>query len=75
MPNPEHVAQLHVEGEASRLFPPRGVQGLCRKLKPGTVDPGSSPSSPRGLLGKRRVHLSISADPFAWLAGSAPCGQ
>ena len=37
MPDTEHVAQVHVEGEASRLSPPRGVQGLCRKLEPGTV--------------------------------------
>ena len=37
MPDPKHVAQLHVEGEASRLFAPRGVQGLFRELKPGTV--------------------------------------
>ena len=37
MPDPEHVATVHMEGEASRLSPPRGVQGLCRKLEPGTA--------------------------------------
>ena len=33
----EHVAQLHVEGEAPSLSPPRGVQGLFWKLQPGTM--------------------------------------
>ena len=70
MPNPEHVAQLHVEGEASRLSPPRSVQWLFRELKSGTVrkqpkGPGNSPSCPTEMLGEHRVHLSISADPFA----------
>ena len=37
MPDTEQVAQVHVEGEASCLPPPRGVQGLGRKLKPGTM--------------------------------------
>ena len=37
MSDPEHVAQLHVEDEAPRLSPPRGVQWLVRELKPGTV--------------------------------------
>ena len=37
MPDPEHVAQLHVEGEASRLSPPTGVQELFKELKAGTV--------------------------------------
>ena len=37
MPNTEHMAQVHAKEEASRLFPPRGMQGLQRKLEPGTV--------------------------------------
>ena len=83
MPDTEHMAQVHVEDEASRLSPPRGVQGLCRKLKLGTVRKHpeeiwiqeSSPSSPRGLLGEHRVRLSIGADPCAWPAGSVPHGR
>ena len=37
MPDTENVAQVHVEGEASSLSPPRGMQWLQRKLEPGTV--------------------------------------
>ena len=37
MSDPEHMAEVHMEGEASRLPPPRGVQGLRRELEPGTV--------------------------------------
>ena len=37
MPDPEHMAQVHVEEEASRLSPPRGMQGLRRELESGTV--------------------------------------
>ena len=33
----EHVAQLHDEGEAPHLFPPRHVQGLFWKLQPSTM--------------------------------------
>ena len=36
VPDPEHVAQLHMEDEAPRLSPPRGVQWLVRELKLGT---------------------------------------
>ena len=37
VPDPEHVAQLQVEGEAPSLSPPRGVQWLFGELRPGTV--------------------------------------
>ena len=33
----EHVAQLHVEGEAPHLSPPWDVQGLSWELQPGTM--------------------------------------